>query len=77
MALEKTEKEWLTTGDTSRLMGVSKDTVRRWIDSGILPSAIYGQTRRVRRVDAEAYLNSAIERGKGKSTATHSTQEST
>jgi excisionase family DNA binding protein len=33
------EREWLTTGEAARLLGVSRDTIRRMCANGQIPGA--------------------------------------
>ena len=48
---------WLTLGETSQLLGVSPGTVRRWADSGHLPSFITpGGHRRFPRAVVESLI---------------------
>jgi excisionase family DNA binding protein len=58
------EREWRSTGEVASLCGATTQTVRRWIDTGKLPSAIFGKARRIKRTDAEMFVDYAIERGK-------------
>jgi len=62
--VENEKKEWLSTGEVARLCGTTAQTVRGWANAGKLPYAIFGATRKIRRADVEAFLASAIERGK-------------
>jgi excisionase family DNA binding protein len=43
-------KEFITTGDASRLLGVSEATIRRWADEGKIPSFRINIGRRDRRI---------------------------
>jgi excisionase family DNA binding protein len=45
-------KEFITTGDASHLLGVSEATIRRWADQGKIPSFRINIGRRDRRINA-------------------------
>jgi len=45
-------KEFITTGEASHLLGVSEATIRRWVDQGKLPSFRINIGRRDRRINA-------------------------
>jgi len=45
-------KEFITTGDASHLLGVSEATIRRWSDQGKIPSFRINIGRRDRRINA-------------------------
>jgi excisionase family DNA binding protein len=50
-------RDLITTGTAAELLGVSPQTVRRWADSGDLPSVrTPGNQRRFRRAAVEALL---------------------
>lgn len=46
------DKEFITTGEASHLLGVSEATVRRWVDQGKIPSFRINIGRRDRRINA-------------------------
>jgi excisionase family DNA binding protein len=48
-AMQAVDKEVLTTGDVSRLLGRCEATIRRWSDQGKIPSYRIGIGRRDRR----------------------------
>ncbi|HEV2368577.1 MAG TPA: helix-turn-helix transcriptional regulator [Acidimicrobiales bacterium] len=52
-----------TVGQAAELLGVSPDTVRRWVDSGQIPAARSQGGRR--RVDGAALARFSAERGAG------------
>lgn len=45
-------KEFITTGEASHMLGVSEATVRRWVDQGKIPSFRINIGRRDRRISA-------------------------
>lgn len=51
-------KEWLTLHETALLLGVSKVTVRRWTQRGVLPCTRIGTRgdRRFRKADVQILL---------------------
>jgi len=52
-------KEWLTTGEVAKMMGISAMSVRRLTDSGKIPSYRFGQARRIKAADVENYIANA------------------
>jgi len=52
-------RDFLTRRDICRLAGVSLSTVKRWLQSGDLPSTQHGRIRRVARVDLDRFLSAA------------------
>ncbi|NUQ66505.1 MAG: helix-turn-helix domain-containing protein [Pirellulales bacterium] len=48
--------------DAAVYLGVSSDTVRRLVRSGLLPHARIGNSIRVRRIDLDAYLEAQTSR---------------
>jgi len=53
----RSDPQWLSLGDASRLLGVSTATVRRWADSGRLrPFTTPGGHRRFSRASLERLL---------------------
>jgi excisionase family DNA binding protein len=54
MPSRDTQPDLLSIGETSRMLGVSLDTLRRWDAAGKLPAVrTVGQQRRFRREDVE------------------------
>lgn len=51
--------EWLPLRDAARVMGVSVDTVRRRIDTGVLEAQGSGKMRRVKVPHSSRVANSA------------------
>ena len=51
--------EWLSTGDTARLLGVTERTVYRLIDSGRLPAYRVGRVIRFRRLEVDAFIEAS------------------
>jgi excisionase family DNA binding protein len=50
-------REWLTLGQAASFLGAAQSTVRKWADSGRLPTFYTpGGHRRFRRADLEAFL---------------------
>ena len=52
-------RDFLTRKDICRLAGVSLSTVKRWLQSGDLPSTQHGRIRRVVRADLDRFLSAA------------------
>jgi len=48
--------EALTVKAVAKLLSVSEPTVRAYIRRGLLPSALIGRCRRIRRIDLEGFL---------------------
>lgn len=49
---------WIGTQEAADLLRVSRPTVVKWLDTGILPSQRFGTHRRVRRIDVVAHAAS-------------------
>lgn len=49
----------LTLPETARRLGVSNDTVRRYIKTGRLPAVLFAGKYRIRADDADALLDAA------------------
>jgi len=56
-------EEFITTGDASRLLGVSEATIRRCADQGKLPSFRINIARRDRRINARGLEQVIIKPG--------------
>ena len=54
--LDRSEQLLLTVAETSQLLGLSRSTVYELLYSGALQSVKIGASRRVRRVDLEAFV---------------------
>lgn len=57
--------EWLTTVQVAEVIGVSDDTVRRWIDAGLLRAREIERpgnqrTLRIRRDDLDTFLEERV-----------------
>ncbi len=52
----KTEKEWFTTDELIRWLGLGRTKTYSILQSGELPSYMIGRVRRIRRQDIEAWL---------------------
>ena len=48
----------LTTSKVARMLGVHSNTVRRWVDEGLLPTYRIGvrRDRRIKKSDVEKFL---------------------
>ena len=53
----KTEKEWFTTDELIRWLGIGRTKTYSILQSGDLPSYMIGRVRRIRRRDVEAWLD--------------------
>jgi excisionase family DNA binding protein len=47
-------KVYLSAAELALLCGVTERTTKRWIAEGVMPTALIGGVRRVRRSDVEA-----------------------
>ena len=47
MSSDQQQQQFLTTGDLAKTLNTSSQTIRRWINSGILPAIVCGRTVRV------------------------------
>jgi excisionase family DNA binding protein len=56
-------KEFITTGDASRLLSVSEATIRRWCDQGKIPSFRINIGRRDRRISSRELERIIIKTG--------------
>jgi excisionase family DNA binding protein len=56
-------KVYLSAAELATLVGVTERTTKRWIAEGVMPSALIGGVRRVRRSDVEALFVSARQTG--------------
>lgn len=52
----KTEREWFTTDELIRWLGIGRTKTYSLLQSGELPSYMIGRVRRIRRGDVEAWL---------------------
>jgi len=53
----KTEREWFTTDELIRWLGIGRTKTYSILQSGELPSYMIGRVRRIRRGDVEAWLD--------------------
>ncbi len=52
--------EWITTGEAAKLLGVSRATIVRYVNAGILEArTLPSGNRRIRRADAERLAQEA------------------
>lgn len=51
------EDEFFTVGEIASLLKVNQQTVRNWIDHGILPATRVGRRVRVRKRDLDEFIN--------------------
>lgn len=58
------QDEFLTVAEIAGILKINQQTVRNWIDPGILPALHIGRRVRVRRSDFEALLERGYTRGK-------------
>jgi excisionase family DNA binding protein len=56
VAVSASGDELLTVADIARILKLNQQTVRNWIDQGLLPALHVGGRVRVRRSDFEALL---------------------
>ncbi len=52
----RTEKEWFTTDELIRWLGLGRTKTYELLRSGEIPSYKIGRVRRIRRKDVEAWL---------------------
>jgi excisionase family DNA binding protein len=52
----------LSVADAGKYLGVSSDTLRRLVRSGVIPHARIGNSIRIRRTDLDAYLDGQTSR---------------
>ena len=52
------EPVWISTGDASRALGITQQTLYRLIDAGQLPANRSGRARRLRQQDVDAFIES-------------------
>ena len=57
----KTAEQLLTTDEVATMLKVSKMTLHRWNQRGILPKIELGSKRRYRRIDIEAFIEKSRE----------------
>ncbi len=50
------DDEFLTVADVARIPKLNQQTVRNWIDQGLLPALQVGRRVRIRRSDFERFL---------------------
>ncbi len=66
-----TEREYYTVAEAAEVLGVSRTTIWRWIESGRLPAYRIGRkTIRIRRADLPSLLKPARETRRAASTET-------
>lgn len=58
MGPEALQKEWLTTDELVRWLGIGRTKASELLASGEIPSYKIGRVRRIRRRDVEAWLES-------------------
>jgi excisionase family DNA binding protein len=58
------EKLWRSTGEVATLTGTTLQTVRRWVQTGKLPSYRFETARRIKREKVEAFMAGAMERSR-------------
>jgi len=57
------EEKYLTPEEVSQLLKVNYETVRRWLVSGKLPGAKFGDSWRIRQSDLEAFFKNPPHNG--------------
>jgi excisionase family DNA binding protein len=70
IAQTSTVNEWLTVNAAAAYLSISRATLYRWMETGVIPYAVVGPAgrRRLRRDDLDAAMTRATEslRGTGK-----------
>jgi excisionase family DNA binding protein len=69
-----TEPEFLKVSEIARRLDVTPQSVREWIDKGLLPAVQLERGYRIRRTDLEAWLNRGRDQGSERSAASASTR---
>jgi len=54
--MSASEEDFLTVADVARILKLNQQTVRNWIDDGMLPALRVGRRVRVRRTDFDALV---------------------
>jgi excisionase family DNA binding protein len=52
-------EEFMTVADIARILKLNQQTVRNWINLGLLPAVQVGRRVRVRRTDFDALLHNS------------------
>ncbi|MEK7622306.1 MAG: helix-turn-helix domain-containing protein [Patescibacteria group bacterium] len=52
-------KDFLTTGEAAKKLGVSRQTVLRYINVGIIPACRFGKTNRIRKADLNCTITAS------------------
>jgi excisionase family DNA binding protein len=52
----KADRDWYTVGEVSKLLGVAKSTIYRWMDSGKIESFRIGTIRRINKEKFAEFL---------------------
>lgn len=58
MGQEALQKEWLTTDELARWLGIGRTMAYQLLATGEMPSYKIGRVRRIRRQDVETWLES-------------------
>lgn len=53
------DREWLSTAEAARILGVPRHRLYRLIDEGRLPAYKFGRVVRLRRDEVDAWLREA------------------
>ena len=56
--MEKEIERWLSLGEISKHLGVSKDTIRAWIKKGTIPYHKIGRQYKFRLTEVDAWVES-------------------
>lgn len=56
--MSATEERWLSVDEISKHLGVSKDTVYKWIDAHDMPSHRMGRLWKFKRTQVDAWIES-------------------
>jgi excisionase family DNA binding protein len=60
------DPEWLTASEAAKILGVSRSTIHRYVEAGILPARrLPSRVLRIRRAEVERLAREADEREGG------------